>query len=152
MMSTICDLLLSIDAWNKVLERLGDPIEGEHTRVTERRQEHADLVGGALKKIEQVNAIYNEVTRLRSTPDQRVIGFVLHSEKIEVSVDPYGFTKDWALIELYDEKFDWTSFQGNKVYVGMSFSISLSPSRLHRLSSSSLVAFPITCLLVFRFS
>jgi hypothetical protein len=152
MMSTIRDLLLSIDAWNKVLDRLGDPVPGEPTRVTERRQEHVSLVAEATKNIEQVNALHDEVTKLRSTPNQRVIGFVLHSEKIEVSVDPHGFTKDWALIELYDEKIDWTSFKGNKVYVGTSFSISLSPSRLHLSSYASLVAFPISRLLVFRFS
>ena len=151
MMSAIRDLLLSIDAWKKVLDRLGDPIPGEPTRVTETRQEHVNLVARAMMNIEQVNAIHDEVTKLRSIPDLRVIGFVLHSEKIEVSVDPHGFTKDWALIELYDEKIDWTSFKGNKVYVGASFSISLSSSRLHLLSLS-LVASLISRLLVFRFS
>ncbi|KAF8580920.1 hypothetical protein K439DRAFT_1648029 [Ramaria rubella] len=115
-MSTIRDLLLSIDAWNNMLGRLGNPVQGEPTKVTERRQEHVDLVAGAKKKIEQVNAFHDEVTKRRTTPDQRVIGFVLHSEKIEVSVDPHGFTKDWALIELYNEKIDWASFKGNKVY------------------------------------
>lgn len=94
MMSTIRDLLLSIDAWNNVLGRLGDPVQGEPTSVTERRQEHVDLVTGAKKEIKQVNAFHDEVTKRRTTPDQRVIGFVLHSEKIEVSVDPHGFTKD----------------------------------------------------------
>ncbi|KAH8113198.1 hypothetical protein DFH11DRAFT_367544 [Phellopilus nigrolimitatus] len=123
LMSTIRDLLLSIDVWNNVLGRLGDPVQGEPTRVTERRQEHVDLVAGAKKKIEQVNAFHDEVTKRSTTPDQRVIGFVLHSEKIEVSVDPHGFTKDWALIELYNEKIDWASFKGNKVYVGGNLSI-----------------------------
>ena len=53
-----------------------------------------------------MNALHNEVTKHRTIPDQRVIGFVLHSEKIEVSVESHSFTKDWALIELYDEKID----------------------------------------------
>jgi hypothetical protein len=140
-MSTIRDYLLSIDAWNNMLGRLGDPVQGEPTRVTERRQEHVDLVARAKKEIEQVDAFHDEVTKRRTIPEQRVIGFVLHSEKIEVSVDPHGFTKDWALIELYNEKIDWASFKGNKVYIGTSFSISLSPSRLHLSSSPSLVFF-----------
>ncbi|KIY44819.1 hypothetical protein FISHEDRAFT_77229 [Fistulina hepatica ATCC 64428] len=123
MMSTIGDLLRSIDAWNDVLDRLGEPVEGENSRVTERRKEHVELVAKATKKIEEVNAIHDEVTKHRTTPDQRVIGFVLHSEKIEVSVEPYNFTKDWALIELYDEKIDWPTFKGNKVYVGGNLSI-----------------------------
>ena len=152
MMNTIRDLLLSIDAWNNALGRLGDPVPGEPASVTQKRQEHVNLVAEATKNIEQVNALRDEVIKLRSVPDQRIIGYVLHSEKIEVSVDPHGFTKDCALIELYDEEIDWTSFKGNKVYVGTSFSIYLSPSRLHLSSSSSLVAFPISHLLVFRFN
>ncbi len=51
-----------------------------------------------------------------------------------------GFTKDWALIELYDEKINWSTFKGNKVYIGVSLLIS---------STSSLLAFSIFRLLVF---
>ncbi|KAI9438364.1 hypothetical protein H4582DRAFT_2111739 [Lactarius indigo] len=113
MMSTIGDLFLCIDAWNDALGRLGEPVEGENIEVTESREEHVELVVKATRRIEKVNAIH----------DERVIGFVLHSEKIEVSVEPYSFTKDWALIELYDEKIDWPPFKGNKVYVGGNLSI-----------------------------
>ncbi|KAJ7237710.1 hypothetical protein B0H12DRAFT_1212216 [Mycena haematopus] len=100
MMSTVRDLSLSIAAWNDVLDSLGDLVQGEPARVSETRQEHMDLVAGAKKKIEQVNAFHDEVTKRRTTPDQR---------KIEASVDPHGFAKDWALIELYNEKIDWAS-------------------------------------------
>ena len=127
MMGTIGDLIRSLKVWNDVLDRLGEPIQGENRKVTERRQEHVDLVAKAKQTIEEANAIHNEVTKLRTIPDQRIIGFVLHSEKIEVSVDHHGFTKDWALIEL-DQKIDWATFKGDKVYIGMSFSISLSSS------------------------
>ena len=44
------------------------------------------MVAKATKKIEEVNAIHNEVTKRRPTVDQRALGFELHSEKIEVSV------------------------------------------------------------------
>ncbi|EIW79463.1 hypothetical protein CONPUDRAFT_125778 [Coniophora puteana RWD-64-598 SS2] len=123
MMSTIDDLLCSIEVWNDMLSRLGEPVEGEDSRVTERREECMESVAKAIKKIGKVNAIHDEVIKHRAAPDQRVIGFVLHSEKIEVEVEPHGFTKDWALIELYDEKIDWPTFKGNKVYVGGNFSI-----------------------------
>jgi len=102
-----------------------------------------------MKKIEEVNAIHDEVTKRRTTPDQRVLGFVLHSEKIEVSVEPHNFAKDWALFELYDEKVDWSTFKGNKVYVGTSFSISLSPSLLPPLIfsiSRRVFHLPSSCL------
>ncbi|KAI6094909.1 hypothetical protein F5141DRAFT_1191569 [Pisolithus sp. B1] len=51
-------------------------------------------------------------------PDQRIIGEVLHVEPIDLNVAPHGFTSDWAIIELYNDKFDWDTFVGNKVYVG----------------------------------
>jgi hypothetical protein len=121
MIDSIAGLPRCIDSWNATLVKLGGPVQGESPMVTESRQEHVDLVAKATREIEQAEALYDEVTKHRTTPDQRVIGFVLHSEKIEVSVDPHGFTKDWALVELYEEKIDWASFKGNKVYVGTSF-------------------------------
>jgi hypothetical protein len=93
MMGTIGDLIRSIEVWNDVLDRLGEPVQGENRKVAERRQEHVDLVAKARQTIEEANAIHNEVTKLRTIPDQRIIGFVLHSEKIEVSVDPHGSPK-----------------------------------------------------------
>ncbi|KAH9015502.1 hypothetical protein EDB84DRAFT_1671037 [Lactarius hengduanensis] len=113
MMHTIGDLLYSIDAWNDALVRLGELVEGENKKIkiTERRRQYEKL-------IEEVKTLHDEATKRRTTPDQRVIGFVLHSERIEVSVKPHSFTKDWGLIELYEEKIDWSTFQGNKVYVG----------------------------------
>jgi len=106
-------------------------------------------VAEARQTIKEVNAIHNEVTKHHNTPDQRVIGFVLHSQKIDVSVDPHGFTEDWALIELYNEKIDWATFKGNKVYVGVSFSIPPSPSLVLSIScplhlSPPCLQFPLT--------
>jgi hypothetical protein len=137
MMTTIGHKLLSIEGWKNALDRLGEFVQGESSQVTERRKENEALVAKAMKDIEAVNTLHDEVTRRRTTPDQRALGFVLHSEKIEVAVKPHGFTNDWALIERYEEKIDWSTFMGNKVYVGMSFSISLSPSRLRLFLSSS---------------
>ncbi|KAG0642415.1 hypothetical protein HOY80DRAFT_881744 [Tuber brumale] len=118
MMGTISDLLDTIEIGNEVLGRLGEPVKGENSKVTQRRQEYMELVAKSKQKIWEVNALHDEVTKRRTTPEQRVIGFILHSEKIESSVKPYGFNKDWALIELYDEKIDWSTFKGNKVYIG----------------------------------
>jgi hypothetical protein len=60
MMGTIGDLLRSIDVWNDVLGRLGEPVEGENSKVTDRRKEHVELVAKATKKIEEVNALHDE--------------------------------------------------------------------------------------------
>ncbi|KAI9775822.1 MAG: hypothetical protein M1839_000873 [Geoglossum umbratile] len=123
MIGTMSDLVDSIAAWNDVLARLGKPVEGENNKVTEKRKEHLELVAKATKKIKEVNAIHDEVTKRRTLLEQRVLGFVLHSEKIEVSVEPHNFTKDWALIELYEDRIDWSTFKGNKVYIGGNLSI-----------------------------
>ncbi|KAF9783224.1 hypothetical protein BJ322DRAFT_1110106 [Thelephora terrestris] len=85
---------------------LGTPLRDKATRV-----------------IQRVKAIHGEVVENYTTLDQRTIGFVLHSEKIEVSAEPYKFTNDWALIELYNDKIDWTTFKGNKLWVGGKLSI-----------------------------
>ncbi|KAL4251294.1 hypothetical protein ABKN59_006725 [Abortiporus biennis] len=123
MLAKIGDNLQSIDAWSKALTRLGDPVDGEDLEVTEKRAEYLGLVETATKEIKKVKELHAEVTENYSTLDQRTIGFVLHSEKIEVSAAPCGFTRDWALIELYKNKIDWATFRGNKVWVGGNLSI-----------------------------
>ena len=109
----------SIRVWNDVLVRLGDPQPNEPVRVAQRRAEYLSLVNGANERIEQVNALYNMVQD-RVDPIKRAIGFILHCEPIEASSGPNGFTKDWALTELYDDMIDWNTFRGNQVYVGTS--------------------------------
>lgn len=109
----------SIEIWDDALVWLGDPDPNEPARVTERRTEHLSLIDNAKKRIKQVVALYKAVQD-RVDPSKRAIGFVLHCEPIEASSGPHGFTKDWALIELYDDMIDWDTFRGNKVYVGMS--------------------------------
>ncbi|EIW51600.1 uncharacterized protein TRAVEDRAFT_54355 [Trametes versicolor FP-101664 SS1] len=97
MMGAIGDLNRSIKDWGVVLRRLGEPQEGESPVKIQRRHEHLDLW---------------------TIPDQRLIGEVVHVEPIQADVPHHGFTKDWALIALHNDKFDWSTFMGNKVYVG----------------------------------
>ncbi len=118
MTTTIGNNRHSIDVWNGVLARLGPFIQGE---VTERRRQHQNWVENATREIQEVNMLHSEVTEHRTTLDQRIIGFVLHSEKIETVVEPHSYTRDWALIEVYNEMIDTSTFVGNKVYIGTSF-------------------------------
>ncbi|KAI0654558.1 hypothetical protein C8Q70DRAFT_516355 [Cubamyces menziesii] len=101
MLSAIGDLASSIDIWNDNVARLPRPAEGEEEdeEMTEKRQEYLDLVDKAKKKIEKINKLHSSVTRFRTTPAQRTIGFVLHAEPIAVSDGPHKFTRDWALVE-----------------------------------------------------
>jgi len=118
MMSTIGHELLSIETWNDEIKRLDPFVEGEERKRTRARKNYEDLVEKAKSKIEDVNEIHDEVTKLWTTPNQRVIGYVVHAPAIAVDDGPKHFTRDWALIDLYRDKIDWDTFQGNKVYVG----------------------------------
>ncbi|KZT05709.1 uncharacterized protein LAESUDRAFT_726637 [Laetiporus sulphureus 93-53] len=118
MMSTIGHELLSIKTWDEELERLGAVVEGEALKKTRAREDYEDLVAKARRRIEDVNEIHDEVTKNWTTPNQRVIGYVVHAPAIAVDDGPKHFTRDWALIDLYRDKIDWDTFQGNKVYVG----------------------------------
>ena len=76
----------------------------------------------ATNTINDSNDLHCDVNKLRTNPGQRSIRFVLHAEAIEASAEPHKFTRDWALIQIHEDKIDWATL-GNKVYVG-SFSIS----------------------------
>ena len=111
----------SIEVWRDTLQRLGEEVEGEVPVKSVRRKEFAGRIERAEEAIEGAYALHDEVTERRTTPEQRIIGHVLHSE---ATVEPNMFTKDWALIELNHEMIDWKSFKGNKIYIGMSYSSS----------------------------
>ena len=75
----------------------------------------------ARETIDKINKFHSDIVKQRTTPDRRIIGQIAHLEPIDVNNAPHEFTKDWALIELYDAKFDWATFKGNTVYVGTFF-------------------------------
>ncbi|KAG8817317.1 hypothetical protein FRC19_011436 [Serendipita sp. 401] len=118
MMCTIGDQNCSIKDWRTVLRRLGKPQEGESANITKRRVEHLALVEKARENISEINKLHNKILKQWTIPEQRVIGEAVHVEPIGVNVAPHGFTRGWALIKLYNEKFDWTTFKGNEVYIG----------------------------------
>jgi hypothetical protein len=94
MMATIGDLVCSIDLWNREIARLGESVESQNAEVTERREENQREVKKAMKTINDLNKLHDEVTKHRTNPDQRVIGFVLHAEPIAVADEPKQFTRD----------------------------------------------------------
>ena len=111
MMATIGDQVRSIGHYEGVLRRLGEPDKDEGKKMTEKRKEHLALVEKTKEMIDEADKFHNEITKRWTIPNQRIIGEVVH-------VEPHRYTRDWALIELYNDKFDWDTFKGNKVYVG----------------------------------
>ena len=61
-MGAIGDRVRSIDAWNTVIERLGEPAVGADSNITKRRNEHLESVANA-KETEMLNTIHGEVTK-----------------------------------------------------------------------------------------
>ena len=119
LMAAIGDLARSIAVWNKSNTGLGEFVEGENIWDTEKRRDNQNAIEKATRLIDNLNSLHDEITKRRTNPDKRIIGFILHADPISVSNKPHGFTLDWAFIELYNEKIDWDTFPGNKVYIGM---------------------------------
>ena len=111
MMAEIAQLTTDIEVWNRQLQRALPA--ARHRALTAE-------VAMATERIDHLNMLHSQVTKFRSTPDLRAIGWVLHSSPIQVSVQPLGYTEDWALIQLDPGMID-ESFLGNKVFIGMSF-------------------------------
>ncbi|KAI2601843.1 hypothetical protein GGR54DRAFT_634465 [Hypoxylon sp. NC1633] len=117
LMTNLEDQTRNIKVWNNAMAGLGDAQEGEVDEITEMRAEYQSLVDAARKRLNQIMSLYNEVQD-RETLTQRVIGRVFGCQPIKASHGSHGFTRDWALIEIYHDKIDWGSFRGNKVFVG----------------------------------
>ena len=118
MMATIGDLARSITVWEDDITRLGVFVDGENPTATKKRRANQRQVEKATGIIGDLDKLHDEVTKHRTNPDQRIIGFVLHAEPIVASNEPNQFTRDWAFIELYNERIDWDTFLGNKLYIG----------------------------------
>ncbi|KAG7451368.1 uncharacterized protein BT62DRAFT_916395 [Guyanagaster necrorhizus] len=113
MMATIGDLAPCVEVRKEVIASLG-----EDAVVTRKLKYTQHDVEQTTNMIDELNKLHDEVTKCRTHPNQRIIGFVLHAERIVVADRPTEFMHDWAFIQLYREKIDWSTFPGNKVYIG----------------------------------
>ncbi|KAG5636345.1 hypothetical protein H0H81_008368 [Sphagnurus paluster] len=104
---------------NGWVESLGPFVEGEEHNTTRERENYQDFAEKATRKIEGANEIHDEVTKpCWTTLNHRAIGYVVYAPTIAVDDGPEPFARDWALIDLYRDKMDWDTFQGNNIYVG----------------------------------
>ncbi|WVO14612.1 hypothetical protein L204_102249 [Cryptococcus depauperatus] len=90
-----------------------------------------------------IDQFRSEVVKRWSKPKHRVIGEVVHVEPIKVSVAPQRFSTDWALIELYDKKFDWDTFPGNKVHIGDNLSLDYGSTMFPQPEDRAKYGYPI---------
>jgi len=123
MMNRIGRELVSIDQYKGGLAALGEAVEGEDAAVANQRQQFENKLTNAEKAITAMDKFHDKITKHWSSPSQRVIGYVVHAPPISVGTGPKQFMEDWALIDLYRDKIDWSGFKGNIVYLGTSRSI-----------------------------
>ena len=105
----------------------------------------------SIKKRQDLYVLEAEVKHWRSTPEQRTFGHAIHSSPINFCVkgdndERFGWTEDWGLIQLDPNMINMETFEGNKLYFGMSFLLSTfyflsSPSFLSIVS----LPFPKFC-------
>ncbi len=66
-----------------------------------------------------MNEFHGDITGSWSAESQRILGHVVYAPSISIATGDKRFTEDWALVELDREKFDWDTFQGNVIHLGM---------------------------------
>ena len=79
MMATSGDLACSVTVWKKVITRLGEFIDGKDVAVTEKHEENQCEVERAMKTIDHLNKLCDQVTKRMMNPDQHIVSFVLHA-------------------------------------------------------------------------
>ena len=124
-MKLIGDETKRIAAWQSSLDRVPAYAQGEPASRTNRRAELAGLIDAAKTRITAANELHDAITKNYTFLDSRIFGHLYHCAKIEVGGD--GYMYDWALIEVHKDRLEAGLFQGNKLYVGASQSLDLSP-------------------------
>ena len=118
MMAKIGDQLIFIEKYNRELDLLGEAAE-DNSKAAAMHRVLQDNVTKAEAMIKDFNKFHNQITKHWTTLSQRIFGFVLYSPPISLATGPKQFTEDWALINLYRDKIDWSTFKGNVIYLGL---------------------------------
>ncbi|KAF5357685.1 hypothetical protein D9758_007489 [Tetrapyrgos nigripes] len=120
--TTIGDQQLEIEIYKARLEKLGLAVEGEASEETQLREEYERLVVKAEQTIKAATMLLDEAEKHWTCPNQRMLGYILHAPPIDMGVGHEQFTQDWGLVELYNNKINWATFPGNKIYLGHTIS------------------------------
>jgi hypothetical protein len=117
-MDEIARLSRAIETWDLQLAR--------HLQAKARAQIEA-LKETAANEIKALTELHGAVTRFRSIPALRTVGWALHSSPIKVNVRApnrhLGFTADWGLVLVDPNMIDKETFPGNQLYFGRFHSV-----------------------------
>ena len=118
MMDKIDSEHIFIDLYKRKLAAL-EAIEDKDTMVADACQEFKGKWMRATRTITAIEKFHDVITKHWTPVSHRVLGYVIHAPPISISTGPKQFTEDWALIDLYHDKIDWSGFKGNVIYLGM---------------------------------
>ncbi|KAK0214038.1 hypothetical protein IW262DRAFT_292361 [Armillaria fumosa] len=100
-------------------ERLVKAAEGKDDQVAKEARENAQrALDEANKTIRALSAFYQDVEKKWNTHASRVLGRVVLSPPISLGTGTEGYTEDYAIIEVDDDKIDRSTFQGNTIDLG----------------------------------
>ncbi|KAF4619733.1 hypothetical protein D9613_004713 [Agrocybe pediades] len=85
--------------------------------------------------INVLNKFLEKVKNEYGTPEQRTIGRMLYSPKLEPNVDDSGFFEDWALFKLNKDQFK-TQFRGNVIDLDAKISLGEFLKKMYSLKSN----------------
>lgn len=92
-----------------------------------RREEKEAEITRLTRRCNRIDALHTKVTKFRSTPELRSVGWVLYSSVIKadakVGNEELGYTQDWALVQLDPRMLNMETFDGNKLFVGDNFAL-----------------------------
>ena len=109
-------------------------VEGDGAAPAKAREGLEHQINETEELIGTLNKFHSTVTTSWRTPRQRILGHVVYAPPISVHTGAGCHTEDWALVELYRDKINWTGFKGNVLRLGMFRSISLGSSSLTIIS------------------
>ncbi|KAF8905189.1 hypothetical protein CPB84DRAFT_1771811 [Gymnopilus junonius] len=96
--------------------------ENDVIKIKQRRTETEHQLEKSKEAIEPLNEFHTEFTKYWSSERHRVLGHIAYAPPISAGTGTERFTEDWALIELDDEKIDWSEFKGNVIDLGTELS------------------------------
>jgi len=110
---------LMVGHYNDELESVDEHIEGEDPKITSKRQTIKSELEVAEKSKASGFEFLQDISTSWSLQRNRIIGHVIYSPPISIITGDRSFTEDWALIELDRDKFNWDTFRGNVLHLGM---------------------------------
>ncbi|KAG6876994.1 hypothetical protein C0992_011143 [Termitomyces sp. T32_za158] len=123
-----------VDTCKEEIQQLAERVAGDDEKNVREAETSLKKVreesDWAKKSIGELRDLFNKIRMGWRETSNRVIGHVIHSPAITFGADPYGFTKDYAVIKIDKDRFR-KSFMGNVLHIGTKISPSDFIHKMH---------------------